>query len=802
MAIGQPDEHQESPHGDTEPDRFDRVPPAHASDDPQQELQRLRAALAESRRNEEFLAGLIESALDAVISVDASHRIVQFNPAAERMFGLPAAEALGQPIELLLPKDARPRHAEQMHRFARTGVSSRQLAGPGCVRGRRANGEVFQVDASISQTEVAGSRLFTVILRDISRRVLDEQALRESEERLALFAATTFEGIVISEQGRVVDCNEQFARMAGYASQELAGRPIEELVVPEDRARVLENIRRGRESIVEHVMLRKNGERIVVEAHGKTIPAGSPDGRRMTAVRDITERKRIEQALRDSQADLNRAQSVAQIGSWRLNIRRNELQWSDESYRIHGIPRGTPLNYEVFLAAVHPDDRAYVDRMWRAALRGAPYDIEHRLVVNGAVKWVRERAELEFDEQGTVLGGFGTVQDITSLKAAEQALIEADHRKDEFLAMLAHELRNPLTPIRNAAHVLGRLGTREPRVAWAQQIIGEQVNHLTRLVDDLLDVSRIVRGKATLSMEPVELADVLSQALEMARPQIDAMRHQVEVKLPGQPLHVRGDPVRLAQVLLNLLDNAAKYTPESGSIGVEARVAGPVVEIRVRDSGIGIPADLLPRVFDLFQQGERTLDRSQGGLGIGLTLVKRLVELHGGVLEADSAGPGLGSTFTICLPLLPARPAAAGRAAAEAGVLPAACCRVLVVDDDEAVADSMSVLLELEGHAVRTAASGEAALALAREFRPHLVLLDIGLRGMDGYEVARQLRALQGEDEKLRLVAVTGYGHEDARARSRDAGFDQHLVKPVHPEALVELLAEISRTADGDACGT
>lgn len=801
MANGQPGEHQEPPHGDAEPDRSGHAPEADPVD-LQQELRELRTALAESRRNERFFAGLIEAALDAVISVDERHRIVQFNPAAERMFGLSAAEALGQPIELLLPEDARPRHAEQIQRFARTGVSSRQLAGPGCVRGRRANGEVFQVEASISQIEVAGSRLFTVILRDISKRVIDEQALRESEERLALFAATTFEGILISERGRILDCNEQFARMIGCTPRELAGRRIEELLAPEDRARALENIRCGRESIIEYAMLHKDGERIVIEAHGKTIPAGSPDGRRMTAVRDITERKRIEQALRDSQADLNRAQSVAQIGSWRLDIRRNALHWSDESYRIHGIPRGTPLTYESFLATVHPDDRAYVDRMWQAALRGAPYDIEHRVVVDGAVKWVRERAELEFDGDGKVLGGFGTVQDITSLKAAEQALIEADHRKDEFLAMLAHELRNPLTPIRNAAHVLGRLGTREPRVAWAQQIIEEQVNHLTRLVDDLLDVSRIVRGKTTLNMEPVALADVVSQALEMARPQIDAMHHQVEVELPGMPVHVRGDPVRLAQVLLNLLDNAAKYTPESGSIRVEARVAGPVVEIRVCDSGIGIPADLLPRVFDLFQQGERTLDRSQGGLGIGLTLVKRLVEMHGGVLEAESAGPGLGSTFTICLPLLPARSAAAGPAAAEAGAGPAAGCRVLVVDDDAAVADSMSVLLELEGHAVRTAASGEAALAAARDFRPHLVLLDIGLRGMDGYEVARRLRAGEGGDAALRLVAVTGYGHEDARARSREAGFDAHLVKPVHPEALVELLAGVRRAADGEACGT
>jgi PAS domain S-box-containing protein len=877
-------------------------------------------ALAESRKSEQILAGLIESAMDAIISVDDSHCIVQFNPAAERMFGLSAAEALGQPIEALLPEEARHRHAEQMRTFARTGVSSRQLAGPGCVHGRRANGEIFQVEASISQIEVEGYRLFTVILRDISRRVLDEQAVRESEERLALFAATTFEGIVISEGGRILDCNEQIARMTGYTISELAGRSIVELIAPEDRERAAEIIRAGRENIAEHTVLRKDGSRIVVEAHGKTIPAGSPDGRRLTAVRDITERKRIEQALRerteryelvlagaqsaiwdwdvpgrrvhfssrwkamrgyaddeigdgeeewsagihpedaarvfaaieahllgetavfaeeyrirckdgslkwiadrgvarrdangnvvrmagsesditerkrieqalqDSQADLNRAQSVGQIGSWRLNIQRNQLYWSDESHRIHGIPRDTPLTYETFLSVVHPDDRAYVDRMWRAAMQGAPYDIEHRLVVNGAVKWVRERAELEFDEQGRLLGGFGTVQDITGLKQAEQALIEADQRKDEFLAMLAHELRNPLTPIRNAAHVLGRLDVQEPRVQWAQQTIERQVDHLTRLVDELLDVSRIVRGKVTLKMEPVELAGVLNQALEMVRPQIDAMGHQIEVRLPGQPVYLQGDPVRLAQVLLNLLDNAAKYTPAGGSILVEAGVAGPVVEILVRDNGLGIPAELLPHVFDLFQQGERALDRSQGGLGIGLTLVKRLVEMHGGVLEAFSPGAGLGSTFTICLPLLSAMPPADSQGAPDASSATAARCRVLVVDDDPAVADSMTVLLELEGHEVRAAASGEEALALARSFRPQLVLLDIGLQGMDGYQVARQLRAQQAADERLCLVAVTGYGHEEARALSEEAGFDRHLVKPVYPEALCELLVEI-----------
>src|SRR5512139_47702 len=269
MAIGQPADNQPPPRCEAGPDlagRLSGTPPT--AESLQLEVQRLQQALAESRKSEQLLAGLIESAMDAIISVDDGHRIVPFNPAAERMFGLPAAAALGQPIEMLLPEEARRRHAEQMHRFARTGVSSRQLAGPGCVHGRRANGEIFQVEASISQIEVAGNRRFTVILRDISRRVRDEQALRESEERLALFAATTFEGIVVSERGRILDCNEQVARMTGYTINELVGRSIVEMVAPEDRERAAEIIRNGSESIAEHAILRKDGSRIVVEAHG------------------------------------------------------------------------------------------------------------------------------------------------------------------------------------------------------------------------------------------------------------------------------------------------------------------------------------------------------------------------------------------------------------------------------------------------------------------------------------------------------------------------------------------------------
>jgi PAS domain S-box-containing protein len=380
------------------------------------------------------------------------------------------------------------------------------------------------------------------------------------------------------------------------------------------------------------------------------------------------------------------------------------------------------------------------------------------------------------------------VLDITERKAAELALREADRRKDEFLAMLAHELRNPLAPIRYAARILGKLNVNEPRVQWAGDVIDRKVAHLSRLVDELLDISRIAQGKITLKKSRVELTDLVRQACEAAQPVIAAKRHRFKVTLPEQRVTIDGDLVRLVQVLQNLLDNAAKYTPEQGRIELVAAVSGREVEIEVRDNGDGIPASLLSEVFELFRQGEHGSDRSQGGLGIGLTLVRQLVELHGGRVEARSAGPEQGACFTVRLPLAgdaaetPA-PTTQERSAAEPVRL-----RVLVVDDDDAVAESSEMLLRLDGHDVRRANSGEAALQLCREFQPRAVLLDIGLPGQDGYEIARKIRGLPGGAE-LKLIAVSGYGHAAALARGRDAGFDHHLVKPVDPEKLSTLLA-------------
>lgn len=397
------------------------------------------------------------------------------------------------------------------------------------------------------------------------------------------------------------------------------------------------------------------------------------------------------------------------------------------------------------------------------------------------------------------------------LREREAALAEADRRKDEFLATLAHELRNPLAPLRNGLAILRRGGATDDAAARAQAMMERQLSHLVRLVDDLLDVSRISRGMVKLEPQRVSLATILEHAVETTGPLVDAGGHMLTVRTPDAPVFVHGDLTRLAQVVSNLLNNAAKYTPRGGHIelwaGIERPEPGapPWAVVRVTDDGTGISADMLPRVFDLFAQVDRTLDRAQGGLGIGLSLVRRLVEMHGGTIAARSEGLGRGSTFTVRLPL-----ASAGEdgAAGEAVARPegrAAARRVLVVDDNLDAAETLAMLLSLQGHEATTAHSGPEALEAARARRPEVVFLDIGMPGMDGYEVARRLRAdpaLAGTT----LVALTGWGSEDDKRRSQDAGFDVHLTKPVEPTAVAEVLAGIGgreRVGSGEAatCG-
>jgi signal transduction histidine kinase/CheY-like chemotaxis protein len=424
-----------------------------------------------------------------------------------------------------------------------------------------------------------------------------------------------------------------------------------------------------------------------------------------------------------------------------------------------------------------------------------PYQIECRLRHrSGDWRWFMVAGTALKDAAGKPYRMAGSMIDITERKQAEQTLHEASRTKDEFLATLAHELRNPLAPIRTGLEILKKDAGNGAPSQRARGIIERQLVHMIRLIDDLLDISRITSGKIHLEKKPMALRTVIESAVETSRPGVEAGRHQLDIDLPAEEIQVDADFTRLAQAVANLLNNAAKYTPAGGHILLQVRRDGDDAVIRVQDNGVGIPPEMLERVFQLFAQVGRTIDRSQGGLGIGLSLVRSLVELHGGSVTADSAGAGQGSTFTIRVPCLAPVQGVAVAPVATAAPLAREGLRVLLADDNVDAADTMSAVLEMSGHAVRTVYSGQEALDLAAAFAPDVMLLDIGMPGMSGYELAQRLRA-DGRYANTILVALTGWGSESDRVQAMQAGFDHHLTKPVDHHALEPLLRRAARAA-------
>jgi PAS domain S-box-containing protein len=479
-------------------------------------------------------------------------------------------------------------------------------------------------------------------------------------------------------------------------------------------------------------------------------------------------------------------ESVLDYGIFMLDPQGNVATWNAGAERIKGWTADEIIGRH--FSTFYP--REAVESGWPqhelsvATREGRFEDEGWRVRKDGSRFWANVVITALFDEEG-VLRGFGKVtRDLTQRKRVEE--LEASERRiNEFLAMLGHELRNPLAPIRNAVAII-RHGQLDPAAAErAAGVIERQVGHLARLVDDLLDVSRITSGKIELRKETVDLVASVQAAIEAARPAIDRKKQAFELRHDGKPMPMAGDATRLTQIALNLINNASKYTPPGGHIRVILERIDSQASLRVVDDGIGIAPDLLPRMFDLFVQGERSIDRSEGGLGLGLTLVRRLVALHGGTVSATSQGPGRGSEFEVRLPLAKLGPRPAPEP--ENAPAPARKRRVLVVDDNEDATDTMSTLISMWGHEVRSAHDGPAALRIAEEFKPHTILLDIGLPNVSGYDVAKQLRALPDMSD-VALIAMTGYGQEEDRRRSREAGFTDHLTKPVPPDRLKALL--------------
>jgi len=532
---------------------------------------------------------------------------------------------------------------------------------------------------------------------------------------------------------------------------------------------------------------------------GRTAPVRDESGavvRWYGTSTDIHDQKMAETALGESRERLRAALDASETGTFRWDIRTNALDWDASLDRLFGVaPNAGARSLAEFIGLVHPDDRAgVVSACERCAAEGADFEEEFRVVwPDGTVRWLYDKGRAYADADGRPLYMTGACVDVTERRRKEDDLRDADRQKDEFLGMLAHELRNPLAPFVYGLAAIERLGG-TAAIARPLEIMHRQVRRMTKLVDDLLDVSRVTQGKIPLHRETVDIVVLVQHALDASRPALERRGHAVDVVIEDADLRVSGDAQRLGQVFENLLGNAAKYTPPHGRITVSVRRDGGEVAIAIRDTGVGIAADMLPRVFDLFVQADASLERADGGLGIGLTLVDRLTRLHGGRVSATSDGAGHGTEFTVHLPLLDAE-ARSGTVRPQTSPPAVEPRRILIVDDNQDSAEMLAALLQLDGHAVRVVADGRSALTAAGAFDPDVVLLDIGLPGMNGFDVIREIRATPAL-RHLAVVATTGFGRDEDRARTREAGFDHHLTKPIDIADVRRLLATVGAGAD------
>jgi PAS domain S-box-containing protein len=641
---------------------------------------------------------------------------------------------------------------------------------------------------------------------DVTARKRAEEELQEERDRLRVTLASIGDGVItVDTEGRVTFLNGAAEALTGWANADAAGRPLAEVfrIVNEDTRRPVENpaaraLTDGVVGLANHtVLVRKDGTERPIDDCAAPVRDGT--GRVVGGVlvfRDVAERRRAENVARRSQELLRLVHQIGRIGHWEWNALTDENRWSPEIEALYGLEPGTfGGTYEAWAKLLHPDDLPRAEEDVRRALETGKYFTEFRVIwPDGSVHWLEARANVFKDGHDRPVRITGVNMDVTERKRNEEALKEADRRKDEFLATPAHELRNPLAPLRNALQIM-RLSADPQAREQASTMMERQLGQMVRPVDDLMDVNRITRGKMDLRRERVELAAVVSNAVEASRPLVERMGHALTVTLPERPVVLDADLTRLVQVFMNLLNNAAKYTDPGGRIGLSAECRGGEVMVSVRDTGVGIPPDKLQSIFDMFAQVDRSLEKAQGGLGIGLTLVKRLVEMHGGGVEARSGGHGRGSEFVVRLPVPRFSAEQPRNEADNATAPPTAARRILVADDNRDAANSLAMLLRIMGNEAQTAHDGLKALAVGASFKPDVVLLDIGMPKLNGYDTCRRIRE-QAWGREAVLVACTGWGQDDDRRKAREAGFDLHMVKPIDTTALEKKLATF-KTATG-----
>jgi PAS domain S-box-containing protein len=661
----------------------------------------------------------------------------------------------------------------------------------------------------IGQTAVQKKR----IAAEMHIRRQAESALREREERVRLAVESadigTWDLNVLTGERRWSD---RALAMFGLPMDENVSKlSFVDLLHPDDRPRTsramqsaLDPRGNGRYEI-DYRTLWADGTIRWVVAKGQVFFEGEGDSRRavrfLGTVLDITERKVMEEEARSRQEVLQLAQKIGRIGHWEWNSLTDEHKWSPEIEALYGLSPGSfEGGYEAWAKLVHPEDLPKSEADVKRAFETGEYSTEFRVVwPDGSEHWLETRAKVFQDGHDGPLRLFGVDMDVTERKRLEEELrsknrelAEADRHKDEFLATLAHELRNPLAPISDGLQVWPSLQGDHKKMEQLRSTMDRQVRQMVRLINDLMDVSRITSGKIELHKERIDLRSAIAGAVESIQSVVAAAGHQLSVCVPDEPIFVDGDAVRLTQVFGNIVNNAAKFTGRNGTISIHAENRGGQAVVTVRDNGPGIPNAMLSEIFESFRQVDATRERSQGGLGIGLMLVKRLTELHAGTVEARSEGIGRGSEFVVTLPASPAEESPpmedAAHSQEQTSEIPRH--RILIVDDLPEVAQSFRTLLETFGQEVATAHDGRSAIESILEDRPDIVFLDIAMPGMDGYEVARQLRA-RSELNGLTLVALTGYGQEEDRRMTADAGFDHHLTKPTSLAKLRELLLAV-----------